>query len=109
MVRAICDIWGFRHYGDKEIRELSQTTSIESLSQTLRIGCQNISASGSSAPWILRVPKFIFRSVGAHLCPLVAGAERVIRKIKTTPSEYGLFVLPCHLLWRGFAHILLGL
>jgi uncharacterized membrane protein len=36
MVRAICGHMGLRDImGDKEIRELSQTTSIESLSQTL--------------------------------------------------------------------------
>jgi uncharacterized membrane protein len=36
MVRAICGQMGLQHIvADKEIRELSQTTSIESLSQTL--------------------------------------------------------------------------
>jgi len=36
MVRAICGHMGLQDImGDKEIRELSQTTSIESLSQTL--------------------------------------------------------------------------
>jgi hypothetical protein len=36
MVRAICEHMGLQHImADQEIRELSQNTSIESLSQTL--------------------------------------------------------------------------